>query len=103
MNHVLMLFRRFLQSFGRMQIERPWVVALLAVAMTAPAVVAARGLGLKTDFSELLPDNKPSVVEMRRVSEKLTSASTLTIVVQVPASHPQALQAFADPVVPKIQ
>src|SRR5882762_6149431 len=103
MNHVLMLFRRFLHSFGRMQIERPWLVALLAVALTAPAVVAARGLGLRTDFSELLPDNKPSVVEMRRVSEKLTSASTLTMVAEVPASHPQALEAFAAAIVPKIQ
>ena len=103
MSQVRSLFGRFVQAFARFQIERPWMVALLALATTAPAVVAARGLGLKTDFSELLPDNKPSVVEMRRVSEKLTSASTLTMVAEVPAGHPEALEAFAGAVVPKIQ
>src|ERR1044071_8699353 len=103
MSQVRLLLGRFVQAFARFQIERPWMVALLALATTVPAVVAARGLGLNTDFSELLPDNKPSVVEMRRVSEKLTSASTLTMVAEVPASHPEALEAFAGAVVPKIQ
>ena len=70
---------------------------------TVPALLAARGLGLKTDFSELLPDNKPSVVEMRRVGEKLTSASTLTLVAEVPQGHPEALERFAQAVVPRIQ
>jgi uncharacterized protein len=95
--------RRFFESFARIQIERPWLVTVLALALTIPSLIAARGLGLKTDFSELLPDNKPSVVEMRRVSEKLTSASTLTMVAEVPATHPEALEAFAAAIVPKIQ
>src|SRR5262249_31339827 len=69
----------------------------------APAFLAARGLGLKTDFSELLPENKPSVVEMRRVSQKLTSASTLTLVAEVGKSNGEALRKFADAVVPKIR
>src|SRR6185295_5950831 len=36
-------------------------------------------------------------------SEKLTSASTLTMVAEVPATHPEALEAFAAAIVPKIQ
>src|ERR1043165_3812438 len=103
MSQVRLLLGRFFGAFGRFQIERPWMMVLLALVTTAPAVVAARGLGLKTDFSELLPDNKPSVVEMRRVSEKLTSASTLTMVAEVPATHPEALEAFAAAIVPKVQ
>jgi predicted RND superfamily exporter protein len=95
--------QRFFYLLARAQVERPWIVAILAVATTLPALLAARSLGLKTDFSELLPDNKPSVVEMRRVGEKLTAASTLTLVAEVPESHPEALERFAQAVVPKIQ
>src|SRR2546426_934258 len=88
-------WRAFFRSFAHFQFERPWMMVLLALATTVPAVIAARGLGLKTDFSELLPDNKPSVVEMRRVSAKLTSASTLTMVVEVPGPNHEALESFA--------
>jgi len=103
MNWVLPFVRRVFYLFRRFQIERPWAVASLALVLTAPAVIAARGLDLKPDFSELLPDNKPSVVEMRRVSEKLTSASKLTMVAEVAQSNPSALERFAAAVVPKIQ
>src|SRR5258708_12479086 len=103
MNELLGRLRRFFYLLARAQVERPWAVALLAVATTVPGVLAARGLGLKTEFSEVLPDNKPSVVEMRRVGEKLTSASTLTLVAEVPQSHPEALEEFARAVVPRIQ
>ncbi len=103
MNELLGRLQRFFCLLARAQVERPWAVALLAVVTTVPALLAARGLGLKTDFSELLPDNKPSVVEMRRVGEKLTSASTLTLVAEVPQSHLEALEHFAQAVVPRIQ
>jgi predicted exporter len=103
MSEFLGRLQRFFYLLARAQVERPWTVALLALLTTLPAVLAALGLGLKTDFSELLPDNKPSVVEMRRVGEKLTNASTLTLVAEVPQSHPEALEQFAKAVVPRIQ
>src|SRR5579859_2207048 len=103
MGPVRSFFRRFFQAFAHAQIERPWLMVLLALVTTIPAVLAARGLDLKTDFSELLPDNKPSVVEMRRVSAKLTSASTLTLVAEVPGPNTEGLEHFADAIVPKIQ
>src|SRR6266478_3970919 len=103
MNQLLGRLQRFFYLLARAQVERPWAVALLAVVTTIPALVAARGLGLKTDFSELLPDNKPSVVEMRRVGEKLTAASTLTLVAEVPGPNAEGLEHFAAALVPKIQ
>jgi predicted RND superfamily exporter protein len=103
MTYVSYPFRRLFRLLARFQVERPWLMAALAVLTLVPAVMATRTLGLKTDFSELLPDNKPSVVEMRRVGARLTSASTLTMVAEVPESHPEALQRFADAVVPRIQ
>src|SRR5882724_4611539 len=82
----------WVRAFGRLQISRPWIILGIALVSTTPALIAARGLGLKTDFSEVLPDNKPSVIEMRRVSERLAAASTLMLAVEVPRSHPEALE-----------
>ncbi|HMI82520.1 MAG TPA: hypothetical protein VK550_00435, partial [Polyangiaceae bacterium] len=103
MTDVSSIFRRVFQALARVQVERPWLMAALAALTLIPAILATRRLGLKTDFSELLPENKPSVVEMRRVGAKLTSASTLTLVAEVPKSHPEALEKFADAVAPQIQ
>ena len=72
MGDLMQRIRHVFHLLVRVQTERPWVIGLLALVTTVPALLAARGLGLKTDFSELLPDNKPSVVEMRRVAQKLT-------------------------------
>src|SRR5438445_12315677 len=96
MSRVWTLLRGVLHSFGRLQVERPWVVALLAFAMPAPAVLAARGLGLKTDFSELSPANNPSVVELGRVGDNITSSSTLTVAVRVAAINAQGRPELAD-------
>ena len=96
-------FRRWFERLLAFQVGRPWAVLALALLLTLPAAVAAAGLGLRTDFSELLPDNKPSVVEMRRVSQHLTSASTLTIFAEVDHPNAPALRAFADALAPRIR
>jgi hypothetical protein len=103
MRAVLETLRRWALELVRLQTERPWFMAVLALGMTIPAFFAARGLGLKTDFAELLPENKPSVVEMRRVSARLTSASTLTLVAEVDRPDASGLEAFADAVAPRIR
>ena len=57
-------FSAFFQSHGEVQVERPWLIRFFAVLTLAPAILATRRLGLKTDFAEFLPENKASVVEM---------------------------------------
>jgi len=103
MNSLLSRAKKLFAHFVELQIDRPWFILALALVTTVPAILAARQLGLKTDFAELLPDNKPSVIEMRRVGERLTSASTLSMVVSVPEPNPRALEQFAAAVVPRIQ
>jgi uncharacterized protein len=103
MTQVSSIFRHGFNLLARTQVERPWVMAALAMLTLIPAILATQRLGLRTDFAELLPENKPSVVEMRRVAKKLTSASTLTMVAEVPAPHPEALRRFADAIVPRIR
>jgi predicted RND superfamily exporter protein len=95
---------RILAWLGRAQAEKPWLFIVLAVLTLIPAGWATSKLGLKPDFSELLPDNKDSVVEMRRVGARLRGAGTLSIVAQIDdGSRRQALRTFVDTLVPKLQ
>ena len=72
-----------LVKLGRLQAERPWLFVLIAALSLIPAAFAARGLGFRADFAELLPDNKESVVEMRRVSQRLPGVTTLTVAAEI--------------------
>lgn len=51
---------------------------LLAVGA---GITAYRGLDLRTDFTELLPDNHPSVTALRSISGKQKSSSNLVMIV----------------------
>lgn len=82
------------------QTRRPWLVVALVLLSLIPAGYRASKLQLRTSFSELLPDNKPSVVELRRVNQRLLAQSTLTVVAE--ASGPETLKAYVDAIVPKI-
>lgn len=94
------MLESFLVRLGKLQIRKPgWVVVLILLSLF-PAGWAASRLTLRTAFSELLPDSKPSVVEMRRVQARLSGTSTLTVVAE--ANGPDALKRFVDAVVPKI-
>lgn len=93
--------QRALAALARLQVDRPGIVILIVVLLSLPAALLASRLGLKTDFAELLPDNKPSVVEMRRVSSHLSSAATLTVVAE--SNNPAALRAFVDQAAPRIR
>ena len=95
------ILTRFINWLGRAQVRRPWTVVMIVVAMTVPLALAASGLGLRTDFAELLPENRTSVIEMRRVNKKLSSASTLTIVAE--GQNTEALKKFVDEAGPKIR
>lgn len=92
-----------LRRLAELQAHRPWLFVLIAVLSLVPAGWAAKGIGFKSDFAELLPDSKPSVIEMRRVSKRLAGASTLSIVAEVPQSNPAALKRFVDAVVPRLK
>ncbi len=102
--------RRFpplLSRLGELQSRYPWHFVALAVLTLLPAlwgVFGGGGLGFKPDFAELLPDNKDSVIEARRVSERLPGAATLTVVAEIQdGSHRKALEKFVDQLVPRLE
>jgi len=84
-----------------LQVRRPWLVVLAVLVSLVPAAFAASRLELKTAFSELLPDDKPSVIELRRVNERLAGMSTLTVVGE--GGGATELKRFVDRVAPRIR
>ncbi len=92
---------RWLTTLGRFQVRRPWTIVALVVLSLLPAAWAASRLELRTAFSELLPEDKASVIELQRVNKRLPGMSTLTVVAE--GSGPESLKRFVDRVAPRIR
>ncbi len=94
---------RVLLRLGQLQARHSWWFILVAVLSAIPALWATLRLGFKADFTELLPDNKESVVEMRRVAKRLPGTSTLIVVADVerPGKFKE-LQSFVDELAPRL-
>jgi hypothetical protein len=84
-----------------LQTTRPWTLLLAAIVSVALAAGLASRLTLKTSFGELLPQNKESVLVADKVAERLSDASTLTVVAQGPDK--KALQRFIDTLAPAVR
>jgi predicted RND superfamily exporter protein len=93
--------QKLLAPLAAFQIRHPVLVLVVTVALLVPSLFAARSLKLRTAFGELLPENKPSVVELARVSERLPSASTLTVVAE--SKDTELLKRFVDEMTPKLR
>jgi len=92
---------RLLVRLGEFQNRRPFAVLFLVLLTLAPTGFLASRLTLRTAFSELLPDGKRSVIEARRISERLTSSSTLSVVAK--SENVDALKRFVDTLAPRIR
>jgi len=84
-----------------LQTRRPWLVLSLALVTLLPSLWLVKGLERRLAFGELLPDDKPSVVELRRVNERLPSASTLTVVGE--SQNTELLKRFVDEMTLKLR
>ena len=95
---------RFLVSLAQLQARRPFLVLLVALLTLIPSTLFTLRLGFKPDFAELLPDHKDSVVEMRRVSQRLPGITTLTVTAEIAdGKNEAALVQFVDTLVPKLE
>jgi len=92
---------RTLTRLVAVQVARPYVILILALLSILPAGMIVRRLEVKTGFSELLPDDTPSVVEMRRVSGRLSSTSILAVTAE--SKDTALLKRFVDELVPKLR
>lgn len=87
-----------------LQVNRPAIPLLIAGAITVVAVLCAVRLKLFMGFDALLPQNRPSVVELNRVAAKTAGVSTLFVDLQAGPSTPiTAVRKCADALVPEIE
>jgi hypothetical protein len=94
---------RILARLAALQASRPVVLLLAALLSLIPAGAFALKLGFKPDFAELLPDNKDSVIELRRISTRLPGIATLTVTAEIEdGKNSQALVKFVDDLVPRL-
>lgn len=92
---------RGLEALARVQVAHPWIVLLCAALSVCASLTLALRLSLKTSFSELLPQNKESVIVADRVNARLASLSTLTVVAE--GSDNAGLKRFVDALAPELR
>jgi predicted RND superfamily exporter protein len=96
-----LLLTRALRALVHLQVSRPVLVLCFAALTVPPCAWVAARLELRTGFSELLPENMPSVVELRRIGDRLPSVSTLAITAE--SRDTALLRRFVDEMTPKLR
>jgi uncharacterized protein len=95
------LYVRVLRSLVTQQVKHPWYFLGVAILLLIPAVWLARGLELHTSFDALLPENKSSVIELKKVAKRTAGISTLAVIID--GTEPTAIQKFSDELVPRLR
>lgn len=90
----------FLDRLASLQVHKPMRFVLAGLVLAALAVPLILQLGLKTGFHVLLPNDKPSVVDMRAARSRIGGLTTLTLALQ--SDDRQALQDYARVLVPRL-
>ena len=91
---------RVLIALSGLQARRPSVPIVICLLLALGGAVLARRLELKTRFDQLLPENQPSVVELRRVLDRTVTASKMFVVVE--GAETAKLRTCADAMLPPL-
>ena len=87
-----------------LQVRRPWLLLVSALLITAGSTVFALRLRLQTGFESLLPESKPSVQELKRVTALTNGVTTVFVVLEGTDKTPvSALRAAGDALVPELE
>ncbi|HVP61475.1 MAG TPA: MMPL family transporter [Myxococcaceae bacterium] len=76
------VIERILLRLAAWQLHAPWQVLLIGLVLTGTGAWLARGLELRTRFDQLLPDDQPSVLELKRLSERTAGSSSIFVVLE---------------------
>ena len=93
--------RRAVATVVRWQLRHPLIVLAVIAVLTAISVELATRLRLETGFESLLPETRPSVVELRRVSARTSSQSTIFVVLE--GQDPAGIRRASDALVPALR
>ncbi|MEM7137365.1 MAG: MMPL family transporter [Myxococcota bacterium] len=86
----------FLERLARFQTRRPYAILLIAALVSVVSIFFARNLGLDSRFIALLPESRPSVQDLERVSDRVRGLSALTVAVQSPSKDKAAMRKFIE-------
>jgi predicted exporter len=92
--------RALLQRLVEWQLRRPVAALAVVAAVTVVFGVFASRLTLRTRYDALLPDDSPSVQELRRLEKRASAAQTMLIVLE--GSDRTTLRALGDAIVPAL-
>jgi uncharacterized protein len=92
---------RIIERLVNAQVRRPWWFIIGAILLAIPSLHFSRQLQLKTGFDALLPESKPSVLELKRVSKRTAGVANLAIVIE--GTDKIALERFSDALLPKLR
>jgi predicted RND superfamily exporter protein len=76
------VIERLLLRVAAWQLRAPWQVLLLGLLLTVGGAWLAKGLELRTRFDQLLPEDSPSVIELKRLSERTAGSSSIFVVLE---------------------
>ena len=76
------VIERILLRLAAWQLRSPWKVLLIGLVFTGIGAELARGLELRTRFDQLLPDDQPSVLELKRLSERTAGSSSIFVLLE---------------------
>lgn len=80
--------------YSQFVFRRPLVVVALAALVLAPMLWLATKLDLRTDFKDLLPQNKRSVIELDRIGQRIGGNASFSIGIE--GDDLPAMKRFAD-------
>ena len=95
------VIERILLRLAAFQLRSPWVVLLIGLVLTGIGAELARGLELRTRFDQLLPDDQPSVLELKRLSERTAGSSSIFVVLE--GSDRDTLRALGAQLLPPLR
>lgn len=74
--------RGFIAALTRAGLDRPLPVLLVAALLVAISVKLASGLEIRSSFQELLPEDVPSVREIKQLIQRVGGDGTVLVVVE---------------------
>jgi len=86
--------RDFVERYVLFLSKYAFAIAVAALVLFVLSIGAARSLQLRSDFTELLPQDDPELKELHRIGERVGAPSNLIVAVSGP--DPQANERFAD-------
>lgn len=92
---------RFLERLAGLQFRRAGVVVVVGALLGALSVPWIAQLSLNSDFEALLPQDKPSVIDLERIRDRVGGFNTLTVAIE--SDDVEAMQKFAEQLVPRIE